>query len=144
MKQTSRSLDMTALRSFRRAPSEDPAGGGGLDFAPVLDLPDARAQPRLDLLFEALLVVFQLERLDGLAGGVERDVVAGDRRGVRALGDEVVEQALVAGVRAVGVAVVDARERVLEDRGRPPGRADAAAVAALLDEVQLGLQDFKA
>src|SRR5829696_3961059 len=110
----------------------------------VLDLLDARAEPRLDLLFEELLVLREFQALDGLAPGVERDVVAGDGRGVRALGHEVVEHALRARVRAVRVAVVEARERALEDRGRLPGRAHRAAVAALLDEVQLGLQDLKA
>src|ERR1043165_2779571 len=118
------------------AGSLDSAARGG---ALVFDLLDARAPPDLDLLFELLLVVRKLQLVDGLAGGRERNVVAGDCRAAQVLRHEVVEHALVAGVRAVRVAVVETAQRVLKDRGRLPGGAHAPPVAALLDEVQLGL-----
>jgi hypothetical protein len=59
-------------------------------------------KPRLDALFEARLVLFELEIFDCPAVGVERDVVAGDCLGAALFGDERAEHALVARVRGTG------------------------------------------
>src|SRR5664280_1137575 len=67
---------------------------------------------------------------------IQWDVMAGHVFRAVFLGNEVIEQALMASMPTHGVPVVGTGKRVLEDGSRPPRRAIPISIASLLQEVE--------
>src|SRR5271157_5931672 len=84
------------------------------------DAGDGALQPVLHILAQLLF------RLVGCGDRyplpIQRNVMARHVFGAVLLGDEVIQQAFMAGMWAHGISVVGARQRVLEDGSRPPRR----------------------
>ena len=80
---------------------------------------------------------------NGIALLIQRDVMAGNVVSPEFLRHEVIQQALMAGVRTRGVSMVRTGERILEDGCRAPRRAIPISIATLLDEIQLVAQNFQ-
>src|SRR5271167_1948047 len=102
---------------------------------------NARDGPLEPVLYVLPQLLFRLAgRGDRNSLPVQRNVMT--RRIFRAvfLGDEVIQQALTAGVRARGIAVVGAGQRILKNGSRPPRGAVPVSIAPLLQEVEFVAQ----
>src|SRR5208337_208152 len=104
-----------------------------------------RLNPRDSALQPVLHILAQL--FFCLVGGcnryplpIQRNVVTGHVFGAVFLGHEVIQQALVAGMRAGGISVIRAGQRVLKDRSWSPGRAIPISITSLLQEVEFVAQ----
>src|SRR5690348_10868310 len=118
-------------------------GRSGFAGAFLLNAADGGAEPVFQGLFHLRLVTGAFQHVDGLAIWGQRDVMAGNTLGLFLGRNEIGEQALVAGMGALRVVEVDARERVLEEGGRLPGSPDGTAIAALFEETELKPQYFE-
>src|SRR6185369_15048076 len=80
---------------------------------------------------------------DGVALSIQRNVVARDVCCPIFFPNEIDQMTFVARMRSIGVAVIDARQRVLKRRCRFPWCANRSSVTALLNEGELLFQQLE-
>src|SRR5664279_2195802 len=103
---------------------------GAISFYPR----DRALQPVLHVLPQLFFRL--IRRCDRNPLAIQRDVVAWHVFCAVFLGNEVIEQALMASMPAHGIPVVGTGKRVLEDGSWPPRRAIPISIASLLKEVE--------
>src|SRR6185437_16315132 len=118
--------------------------GWAQNLGPFLFQPlDRVTQPGFDGFFELNLIVTLIQSSQGIAFLIYGNVGAGHGFISGIFRNESVQQALVAGMHSLRLAEIQAGERILKHRGRLPGRAHRAAVAAVFQEAEFELQNFQ-
>src|SRR6516164_4957042 len=105
-----------------------------------LDPRNRSLQPVLHVLAK---LFFRLRCGDRISVLIQGDVMARNIFVAELLGNEVIQQALMASVRTRRIPVVGTRQRVLEDRSGPPRRAIPTSIATLFNEIQFIAQNLK-
>jgi len=100
-------------------------------------------EPTSQFRFQFFLSSKPVERIDCLSPFVEGNVAAGKFLPLHVLRHELRKDALTAWPRREGRIEIQTRWRILKRKFWPPGRSRRAAVAALLQELQLFLEDGK-
>jgi hypothetical protein len=135
-------LSEQRLGNLGRASRGNLLPGGSALAAVLLDLCDRGAQPSAVDVFQFVGLGLTVERVQGLAGGIERNVAAGNGLGALAGRDQRHEHTIGAGPGIVLGVVIHARRRVLEDETSLARLARRRAVATFFEKIQLELQNF--